>query len=221
MRVFDLKHPELLLVENGRGARMVGSSQYWYPKTGFMPRGACGAAVASNALGYLLRSRPDLYDIAAEKEPLGLAAPLSDKANIRTDYVEFMKKVYPFFLPRAGGLMSDSFVEGIAALSLKYGLPLEAECLRVPISRSKRPSKDEVACFIRASFESDTPVCFLILSPGRANGLDTWHWVTILAFDGESMRAKIVDNCNIFWTDIGAWLATSIMGGSLVRLQNP
>jgi len=218
MNTFELKHPELLIVEDEYGAKTVGGSQDWYPKKGFIPPGACGAATASNVLAYILRSRPELYAIAAEKGPGGLSPPLEDIANNKAEYLEFMKKVYSYFRPCAGGLMSDAFAEGVAALSLDHGLPVGADCLRVSVARAKRPGIDEITAFLQTSLSADIPAAFLILSAGRAEGLENWHWVTIVAYDAGAKQVKIVDNGNVFWTDIGLWLDTSIMGGSFVRL---
>jgi len=159
-----------------------------------------------------------LFDQAMGAGLDGLAAPLTDAANNKPGYLEFMKKIYAFFHPRAGGLMVDAFVEGVSALSDEYGLPLKAESLPVTIMRSKRPSKDAVSLFIRESLASDIPVAFLILSAGCEKALENWHWVTIMAYDGEGESARIIDNGNVIHADIGAWLDSSIMGGSFVRL---
>ena len=220
MSVLELKKPELLFVGDDRGRRSVGGDQLWYPKKGYIPAGACGAAVAAFLLAYLLRSGPEYYAaVNSRVKTLGLAEPLSDAVNTKAGFLVFMKLVYPFFPPRAGGLMSDNFCEGIEAFAAEYGLPLEGERLLIPVTRSKRHSVDEVADFIRGSLERDTPVAFLTLSAGKAEGLENWHWVSILAFDDKANKARIANNCVVFWTDIEAWLDTSIMGGAFVRLK--
>ena len=138
--------------------------------------------------------------------------------NTKSGYIGFMKKVYRFLYPRIGGLMADQFLEGIGGLAEEYSLPIAAECLRVPIARSVRPSFADAASFISSSLEADIPVAFLILSGGGVAKLDTWHWVTVLAIDEETKCVQVLDNTEVFWADISAWLGSSIMGGSFVRL---
>jgi len=220
MSVLELKKPELLLVEDDRGQRLVGGDQLWYPKKGYIPSGACGAAVAACILAYLLRSRPEYYAaVNAGVETPGLAEPLSDVVNTKAGFLKFMKLIYPLFPPRAGGLMSDDFCEGIGAFGKEYGLPLEGERLLIPVTRSKRHSADVVTDFIPGSLKRDMPVAFLTLSAGKAEGLENWHWVSILAFDAKTNMARIANNCVVSWTDLEAWLDTSIMGGAFVRLK--
>ena len=220
MSNLELKKPELLLVEDDRGRQGVGGDQLWYPKKGYIPSGACGAAVAACVLAYLLRSGPEYYAAFKSRvETPGLAEPLSDAVNTKAGFLEFMKLIYPFFLPRAGGLMSDDFCEGIGAFGTEYGLPLEGERLLIPVTRSKRHSTDEVIGFIQGSLKGDMPVAFLTLSAGKAEGLENWHWVSILAFDAKANKARIANNCVVSWTDIKVWLDTSIMGGAFARLK--
>ena len=218
MSIFSLKYPELISVEDDRGVRTVGCDQLWYPKEGHIPQGACGAAVASNLLSYLLRSRPELYSRAERAGLTGLSAPLTETVNTKKGFIEFMIKVYPFLHPRAGGLMSDAFIDSIEEFGREYGLSVSAERLKVPVMHSKRPSPEKAADFIRTSFEEDSPVAVLSLSAGRERELENWHWVTMIEYDEESHLATIVNNCSVFRADLVSWFDSSIMGGSLVRL---
>ena len=213
MSIVCLKNPELLEIQNPNGSKSVGGSQYWYPKEGFIPPGACGATVASNALFYLLTAKKHLYNMAESTGLTGFSIPVS-----KTEFLEFMKKNYRFLYPRAGGLMAHHFEEGMLELANEYKLPIGTECLKIPISRSKRPPFEQVSEFLVKTLENDSPVAFLILSKGSVSVLDTWHWVTILCYDEENERAQITDNGNVFWADLHEWLETSIMGGAFVRL---
>ena len=218
--MIGLLHQELLAVKGEGGELYTGGDQHWYPKDGFIPQGGCGAATASNLLAYYLRTKPEVFDTAAKTGLAGLADPLPCKeANTKHGYVEFMKKVYRFMYPRAGGLMAEGFMEGITGLAEEYSLPYTPMLLRVPVARSKRPDYNSIIDFIRLSLESDIPVAFLILSNGCVSELDTWHWVTITAIDETEKRVQILDNCNVFPADLCAWLNTSIMGGSFVSLK--
>jgi|GEM_PF-1511758 len=253
MGVIGIKYPELMTVKDRDGAQTTGGDQHWYPKEGYIPPGACGATASSNALAYVLRSRPRLYGLAAAGGLDGLAGPVPGPVhepvtgqesaanatgiesntvteagsntvtetgpNTKDGYLEFMKKVYRFMYPRIGGLMSGDFLTGMGELSGEYGLPFETERLPIPISLAKRPAIAEVCSFIGDSLKDDIPVAFLILSNGCVEKLDTWHWVTILAIDEETRHVQIVDNCEVFWADLGMWLDTSIMGGAFVRLR--
>ena len=211
MSFAGLKKPELLSVDDN-GTLVTGGSQYWYPQEGFIPNGACGAAAASNILGYLLLTRESLYDTACV---MGLTQTPIQKP----EYLEFMKKVYEFLYPHPGGLMADGFAEGIGGLAEKYKLPIETECLKITINRKLRPSLAEINTFIKTSIRADIPVAFLVLSKGCVSELDTWHWVTILGIEEESGSVQIVDNGKIFFADLHPWLETSIMGGAFVRLS--
>ena len=219
MKEIGLKNIELLRVRDEGGALTVGGSQYWYPKEGYIPQGACGATTASNVLAYLLRSRPELFAMAEKAGLDGLAGPVSvvEKAG----YLEFMKKVYKFMYPRVGGLMSGGYLEGMAELAAAYGLPIEAERLHVPVSSMMRPKIEEAAAFIRVSLEDDLPVAFLVLTRGSEHSLDIWHWVTVTSFDDEAMVAAIADNGKEYRADVRKWLDTSIMGGAFVRMRVP
>ncbi|MCL1788592.1 MAG: BtrH N-terminal domain-containing protein [Defluviitaleaceae bacterium] len=201
----ELKNKDLLLVREKNGALCVGGDQHWYPKEGFLPMGACGATTASNMLCYMLRTRSALFDAAGEPVP-------------KADYLEFMKKVYAFMYPRVGGLMVEGFCEGMTELTKELELPVSLKALRVPIAKSKRPSLDDVFAFIRAALEADTPVAFLILSSGRVEKLETWHWVTVIGLDESKNRVTILDNTKVFTADLSKWLNNSIMGGSFVKL---
>ena len=230
MSFIGLKHPELLEIRDvnesgsGNGTIVTGGSQYWYPSDGYIPNGACGATAASNILGYLIMTRKPLFDIACEKGFMDLSVTKGPAGNDgepipKPDFLEFMKKVYEFLYPHAGGLMADGFVDGISGLAKKYDLPIAAECLKITINRKLRPSFEEVTAFIKTSIKTDIPVAFLILSKGNVSALDTWHWVTILGFEEESGSVQITDNGKVFFAELSPWLDTSIMGGALVRIS--
>ena len=220
MGMTELKHLELLSVIGEDGALYRGSDQHWYPKDGFIPQGGCGAATASNLLAYILRTRQDLFSIVEKTGLDGLAPPLPCKSpNTKDGYIEFMKKVYRFMYPRAGGLMADVFTFGITELAAEYSLPFTPLLLRVPIGRLKRPDFNHIAGFIQLSLETDMPVAFLILSKGNVKELDTWHWVTVIGLDEVGKSVEVLDNGVVVRANLETWLNTSIMGGSFVRLK--
>ena len=224
-----LKHESLLLIKDSSGTIYTGGNQYWFPKEGYLPGGACGATTASNVLAYILRSNPAMYKIAEEAGLSGLAVPVekSDQKkqnseqpelNAKDGYLEFMKKVYKYLYPRFGGLMADHFSEGMTSLTSEYGLHIETDCLRIPVNRSNRPSISTAVDYVKTSLNADTPLAFLVLSSGNAPNLDTWHWVTILSYDEEKRETCILDNGSVLLTSLETWLDTSIMGGAIVRL---
>ena len=224
-----LKHESLLLVKDSSETIYTGGNQYWFPKDGYLPGGACGATAASNVLAYILRSNLDMYKIAEEAGLSGLAVPIeksdqthqsleSPEPNTKEGYLDFMKKVYKYLYPRFGGLMADHFSEGMNSLANEYGLHIETDCLKIPVNRSKRPSVSAAVDYVKTSLDADTPLAFLVLSSGNASNLDTWHWVTILSYNEEKRETCLLDNGSVLLTSLETWLDTSIMGGAIVRL---
>ena len=198
MSVLELKDLKLLSIEDENGYSYIGGNQYWYPKEGFFQGGACGATTASNVLAYILRMRPEL--------------------NTKAEYIEFMKKVYPYFTPSRIGLHAPWFLKGVKKFGADFGYPIAARCLKVPIWPFKHPSFEEAADFIGESLKADAPVAFLALSSGGVKYIDKWHWTTIIGIDEENRKIKILDNNEIKWAELGLWLGKSRLGGALITM---
>jgi hypothetical protein len=202
---------EALEIRDKTGHIFLGCNQDWFVNAGFVRHAACGAAVCSTIFGYLLRTRTEWQGNCVRP------AELESKDAI----LSFMETVYTHVRPRKGGVMGDHFAEGSATLAKSLQIPLMPEMLKIPVRKSLRPRIDDMRDFLTASISADIPAAFLILSNGRSENLDTWHWVTVTAVDagetGIGMRAQILDNGALFWTDLGLWLQTSLIGGAFVR----
>ena len=190
----DIKH---LFVKDESGSSYIGGNQYWYPKEEYFQGGACGATTATNVLAYMLRLQPEL--------------------DTKTEYIGFMKKVYPYFVPSRIGLHAPWYVKGMKKITADYGFHVNVRCLKVPIRPFNRPSFEETADFIGTALSMDVPVAFLALSGGNVKYIYKWHWMTIIGIDEENRKIKILDNNEISWAELDLWLRKSILGGAFVR----
>ena len=68
----------------------------------------------------------------------------------------------------------------------------------------------------RAGLEEECPVAFLNLCRGKVKELDWWHWVTIIAMEGD--RVTILDSGREFDIDLALWYATTKKRGGFVRV---
>jgi len=214
--VIEIRRPELFYVANEKGIKVYGSNQNWYPKGEFYPKGACGPAVASDILAYILRSRLDLY---ARAKVSGLDGLAETGANDKAGYIGFMKKVYRYFKPSVIGLHYPWFVKGMARIAEERGLPVSVTRLRVPARRSGRPAFEKAAEYIRSSLAADIPVAFLTVSAGGIENLYTWHWMSVIGLDEDGKRIKTLSNTRMSWADLGSWLDRSRLGGAFVRVE--
>ena len=64
------------------------------------------------------------------------------------------------------------------------------------------------------SLERDCPVAFLNLHNGLEKRLDWWHWVTIVALDGDNV--SILDSGEELEINLRLWYETSKKRGGLV-----
>lgn len=134
----------------------------------------------------------------------------------QTAFTEYMKEIYPFACPGPVGLMPDEYIKGASDYAASKGVLLQFSRLTIPAARRKRPSLDEVAQFLFAALASDIPVAFLNLSSGRVKNLDSYHWVTLIAYDEASGICRIVDNGRALDVSLMQWLKRSAMGGAFV-----
>lgn len=203
---YELKTPELLEIACPTGDSVMGGSQKWYP--GRWERAAgCGPTTASNLIWYLARSRPELrmlYDAgSATKER----------------FVELMRELYRSMPPGIGGVNKPViFTDGITRFCDARGLALAPHVLEVSSKLPERPDTHCVSEFIITALQSDSPVGFLNLDSGTVKNLETWHWVTIIGFDAESISATIIDKGQKQVISLNEWLITSRRGGAMVYL---
>ncbi|MPN21780.1 hypothetical protein SDC9_169160 [bioreactor metagenome] len=98
--------------------------------------------------------------------------------------------------------------------------PLRCRVLDVPADERERPSIQRTAEFFKEAFEADSPIAFLNLDRGALPGLESWHWVSLIAMDheGDSLTATAADNGQLLMLDIGLWLETTRRSGGFVYL---
>jgi hypothetical protein len=190
-------------IKSESGATFYGGDQYWYSMD-FKRGAACGATTCANILAYFARTRKELSGFF----PVNLYS--------RVGFIEFMEEVYPFVKPGIGGIMAGDFIKGLTEYSSSRAVEFAVRKLVVPASRNSRPTAKVVGDFIANALVDDIPVAFLNLSNGRVQNLDSYHWVTIVSLDTDTMDAEIVDNGHLLKVDIGKWLRQSALGGAFV-----
>ena len=126
-----------------------------------------------------------------------------------------MCRVWDYVTPRHHGLNKPELMQrGMEAYAGARGIALSPARLEIPAARTKRPEYAAVARFVRDSLERECPVAFLNLHNGKVKDLDWWHWVTIVALEGE--RAVILDSGRELEIDLALWLETTRKRGGLV-----
>ena len=202
-----LRQPERLTVTGPDGMCYQGADQEWYPDP-WQRRAGCGPTSASVLLCYLAASRTSLRALY----PSG--------AMDQTSFLALMEQVWRCVTPGNQGLHQPKwYADGVAAYAAGRGLALSPEVLEIPAPGGRRPSWTEVTAFIRGGLAADCPVAFLNLSRGQTEGLDSWHWVTIIGIAGD--QVTILDSGRAFPIDLHVWYDTTTMRGGFVRLRVP
>ena len=133
----------------------------------------------------------------------------------RAAFVELMERLWNYVTPVSHGLNGpEGMAEGLAAYGKAVGVSLSPSLFLVPAAPTKRPPYEAAAAFVAASLERDCPVAFLNLHNGLEKRLDWWHWVTIIALDGDS--AAILDSGAELEINLRLWYETTKKRGGLV-----
>ena len=86
--------------------------------------------------------------------------------------------------------------------------------------------RDQCAAFLRSALEADSPVAWLNLHSGEAEGLDDWHWVTVIGLEEHSdgpLLCTVLDGGREITVDFRLWFRplagrrTRGAGGGLSR----
>ena len=198
----SLSHPEWLDILGPDGAVTRGADQDWYSDP-WQRRAGCGPTAASVIFAYVARAHPQLAPLCRED--------VTDRAA----FVELMGRVWEYVTPIFHGLNKpELMVDGMAAYGRSVGLDLSPALFTVPAARTKRLPYEQAAAFVAASLERDCPVAFLNLHNGLERRLDWWHWVTIIALDGDN--AVILDSGAELEISLRLWYETSKKRGGLV-----
>jgi len=178
------------------GGTYIGGSQKWYEKLHRKASG-CGPVSASNLIWYMSRMCDGMEG-----------------------YLELINEMYTLFAPGAGGIHSSGlFTSGIARYGEKHGLNIDSEVLDIPARHRDRPGIGTVVDFISTALQKDAPLAFLLLSNGTLKQPESWHWVTIIALETDTMQVEISDYGMVVSVNISEWLKTSLLGGALVYLS--
>jgi len=197
---YFLKNPDLLAVKGPGGETYTGGSQEWYADV-WHKRAGCGPVAASAIVWYM--ARPARGPAAVEKDA----------------FLALMDEMITFIKPTVKGVNTSAiFTDGMARYAAKHNLRFIFRVLEIPAPPSRRPAPGRLAAFLNTAITNDAPVAFLNLSNGALKNLDNWHWVTVTAFDGDTMAADVCDQGNAFCVDLGEWLATTALGGAFVYL---
>jgi len=131
-----------------------------------------------------------------------------------------MSEMYTFVTPGIQGVNNSSiFTDGISRYLAKAGICFNPLVLEIPGKSGERPYIDVVLEFIESALRSDAPVAFLNLSNGSLGNLESWHWVTIIAIETDTMHVEFCDYGNVHEIDIYEWLRTSRLGGAFIYLS--
>lgn len=190
------------------GRIWIGGDQHWFPPPEFHKEAACGPTTCTNIFAYLSRVHPAFKALCT----FDAANDIVDQ----TTFIKYMKEIYPFVKPGPIGLMPEEYIKGASDYAASKGISLQFSRLTIPAARSKRPSRDAVARFLHTALEANIPVAFLNLSSGRVKNLDSYHWVTLIAYDESSGICRIVDNGRALDVSLAQWLQRSAMGGAFV-----
>ena len=203
----SLRNPDLLHIETQSGAS-IGGSQEWYADN-WQRMSGCAPTAAANQIWYLSRSRAELSCLCG--------TGYTDQER----YINLQSKLFTYITPsRFGGTnTSEIFTSGAVKYGEANGIQFQPQVMEVPRICSKRASRESVHSFFEAAFQVDCPIAFLNLSNGNQNKLDSWHWVTIICFDMDTMVAEVCDQGYIIEVNFSEWLQTSLLGGALVYFE--
>jgi hypothetical protein len=198
-----LKNPSLLEIQTPEGS-CIGGSQEWYADC-FRRMSGCGPTAASNLIWYL---SPDNF-----------------KSSGWDGYQALQNEMFSFVTPGMGGVNTAAlFTDGLERYAKAHGIELTTHALELPGFIGKLRDimchdTERVSEFVLNGLRSDCPIAFLNLSNGNQTQFESWHWITILALEHESMTARVSDQGRAFDIDLAAWLRTSLLGGALVYAE--
>ena len=209
MQKITIKNPQLLEFTTPDGELCTGGNQDWYDDH-WRQMSGCGPTAASNIIWYQAHSRAELGALCE--------AGSGDYADFRT----LMDTMFGHITPGRGGVHSSNlFIPGLLEYCQSRGVPMEADRLDIRRMPRNAPKVEEIREFLVRWLEKDCAVAFLNLSNGALKLPDSWHWVTIISIEPESMTALISDEGRTYEADMGKWIETSVLGGALVALHTP
>jgi hypothetical protein len=203
MPQFSVKNPGLLKITDGP-IEYKGATQDWYLK--FWQRMAgCGPTNASHLARYLAESRR------------GCEAFVDEPAGTKDGFRKLMNVVWKYVTPGYRGVNGTNLlVQGMRRYAEDRGFRMTFRVMDITIETYRRPSEEELSDFMKRAMEKDRPVAFLNLNNGEERNLDRWHWVTLVAFNTDTMTAVMYDQTKSRAIDLALWLRTTTLGGGFV-----
>ena len=117
------------------------------------------------------------------------------------------------------------FTKGFVGFAAQKGVQISLRTLDIPRFKLARPTVDQCAAFLRSALEADSPVAWLNLHSGEAEGLDDWHWVTVIGLEEHSdgpLLCTVLDGGREITVDFRLWFRTTklsrdagVVGGPL------
>lgn len=204
-----LAKPELFTLTDAQGSTYRGADQEWFRDV-WQRRAGCGPTTAATVLAYLSKTSPAL-------EPLAPAGEGTKEA-----FLAYMETLWTYVTPGTWGLdKPDSFTIGCRSFALSKHRVLDSRVLAVPRKgKGHRPTLSQLRTFLYKALDRDHPVAFLNYSNGDVKNLDSWHWVPLIAADGEGgeLSATVLDGGEEKDVDLALWLETTLLGGALVTV---
>ena len=173
--------------------RWMGGSQEWYSKFWHRQSG-CGPTNAALLVWYLAQTRPE-------------CASLCDAgAQSKDDFLRVMDEMFRYVTPGFHGVKTPAkFTRGVEKYAAVRGIDLALEELKM----------DQIPSALR----NDLPVAFLNLHSGNQRQLTGWHWMTVVACEPRTMRARCCDRGRVLEFSLREWRNTSRLGGAFVTLD--
>lgn len=205
-----LNNLKFLEITDGEGKLYYGADQSWFREP-FQKKAGCGPTSAAHLIRYLARAHGGCSALCEN----------TDKTvSAREEFLSLMQNLWSYITPGPMGVNKTGiFAKGAERYGVDRGVPLAARTLPVPTLPSLRPSPGQMASFLAAALEKDMPVAFLNLSNGSLANLDSWHWVTLVAFSPDSFGALMYDNGSRREINLKEWLHTTLLGGGFVFLS--
>lgn len=202
-----LRHLDWLQVQTSERCSM-GYNQEWYG-TDWQRLAGCGPTTATQVLNYIMFRDGRLAPSQFKQQATALLA---------------MERVFSYVRPRRGGGLYKTrwMKEGLDAIFADEDLPYEAKMLRIYPFKMLRPKIEEVVGFILNAIVEDCPIAFLNRHKGQESGLDTWHWVPIVALErqDDEFIASVYDAEQIRKFSVNRWLNDTVFGGGFVYVTD-
>jgi len=207
MEITSIKSKHILkIIDSDEKTDIYGSNQDWYPRKRQQISG-CGPATVTNILYYIQRTH-----FQKDTNPV----LTKDKC------IELMNEMWNYVTPGMRGIPSTAILgKGVNKYLQEHGLDISLDYLDIPKKKQLRPDLRTVVEFLSKAFEADTPVAFLNLDKGKAEGLESYHWVTAISLeyslDDNLAYLNIFDCGEEIKIDLLCWLETTKSGGGFVR----